>query len=887
MVPPGAIFILADVKSVTLVDQMPDPSNPLSSKAFLSHSTLDKTFVRAVAKRLGRQQVQLDEWFIETGEKFTKALPAALEKSEIFVLFASKASLNSTWVKFESRYAKKLVASEVIRRALVFLIDDQVSPSQLPGWMRKGLIKHVASANSAARIIQQSLNESRGLAQDQLFIGRNDLMNSLSEKLIPTTGMLPPHTLILSGLTGVGRRTLLLHALEDFLSVRLGPVFHLKRNDGLDTLNIALLRELSEITNRAEMLNAISAFRSKSSDERVESLALLLHRIGQDNVASCILDEGALLESNSSYKSEARSLFEKLKAYPETIVAIIHTGAPAVTPNDLANFEACYQKVRPLDKTASEKLLSQRLTKAKIEFSSAEVSELTEYLEGYPPAINLAVQLTADYGIKAIIADKRVLVSFQSQTFVDVLAKLSLEDADWDILKIFASGLELPLEGLAAGVEVDPSDFLSSLRKLIDLNLVLVSGDVYSIAYPVRYAVQAMKGNLTADDYTRIGRKLKQAFWQNNELPEYSIIDSTISAALRGTSDPELASFYELALPSSIFRAARDSFYGRGRANGERALVLLRKLLEVEPDHRDGMKLLLKLQVRFGQYPEARGTLRRIKELGRPEALPLEGYLHWKEGRFKEAIASYQAAIADGQRAVEIYHGLANCLFLEKRIDEAKKQIREGLQRRSRRNGLLVDLAAKIAIATRDYKEAATYVEQLRQLNALEDYNHRAATLYSAIGQPAKALYFAREAVKSPNSRFETEAVLIKVLVDLDELVEAEDRLEQFEKHETAAGGRRDVRLGLRCKLLLRQGDWRAAEAIWQQLADKDGLIQQSLHKDILVEKLKDPEVRGKERQYATAELEQLTIRQTEDQFDLLFETEEDSSDDDLNPEAD
>jgi tetratricopeptide (TPR) repeat protein len=386
-----------------------------------------------------------------------------------------------------------------------------------------------------------------------------------------------------------------------------------------------------------------------------------------------------------------------------------------------------------------------------------------------------------------------------------------------------------------------------------------------------------MKGTLGPEDYTRIGQRLKQAFWENDELPEYSIIDSTISAALRGTDDPSLSSFYALALPSSVFRAARDSFYSRGRANGERALVLLRKLMEVEPDHRDGMKLLFKLQVRFGQYSEARNTLRRIKELGRPEALPLQGYLHWKEGRFKQAIASYQAAIAAGQRAVEIYHGLAMCLFLEKRVDEAKAQIKEGLGRRSRRNGLLVDLAAKIAIATHDYSEAVKYVDQLRQLNAMDDFNHRAATLYSATGQPSKALIYAREAVQSPNSRFETEAVLIKVLIDLNELPEAAERLEQFERQETAAGGRRDVRLGLRCKLLLRQGDWRAAEAIWQQLGEKDGLIQQGLRKDIVLEKIKDSSVKGSERQSATLELESLAAKQTGDQFDLSFEEEIDS----------
>jgi hypothetical protein len=39
-----------------------DYSKPKAVKAFLSHATVDKPFVGAVATKLGRQQVQYDQW---------------------------------------------------------------------------------------------------------------------------------------------------------------------------------------------------------------------------------------------------------------------------------------------------------------------------------------------------------------------------------------------------------------------------------------------------------------------------------------------------------------------------------------------------------------------------------------------------------------------------------------------------------------------------------------------------------------------------------------------------------------------------------------------------------------------------------------------------------
>lgn len=283
------------------------------ARAFLSHSSLDKKYVERVAKRLGRQQVQFDKWAFEVGQDFYNAITDSLNSSATFVLFASKASLDSFWVKFEVRLAQKLLRNATVRSSLVFIIDPDVKPSALPRWMQKSLVKSVSSANAAARDIQYHLNRIRGFEGADLFFGRNSLLEQFADKLVPSSGSKPPHILVIGGLEGVGRRTFIRHALRNSLSMQMGPVFHLRRTDGIDALHIALVMELGDAEHVADLATKIGEFRRQSPVEKANTLAALLNRIGADNVAPCIVDDGALLSSSSQYKPEAIDLIRRLE----------------------------------------------------------------------------------------------------------------------------------------------------------------------------------------------------------------------------------------------------------------------------------------------------------------------------------------------------------------------------------------------------------------------------------------------------------------------------------------------------------------------------------------------------------------------------------------------
>src|ERR1035441_2223692 len=222
------------------------------------------------------------------------------------------------------------------------------------------------SANAVSRAIQYHLNSIRGLEKTELFFGRNILMDQFAEKLFPSSGEKPPHILVVSGLEGVGRRTFISHALRNSLSIQLGPVLHLRRTDGIDALHVALISELGEVDSIEGLAAEIDGFRGKTPTDQADTIADLLHKIGEGNVAPCIVDDGALLETSSYYKPEALALLQSLKRFPETVVALIHTHRPRMSDTEFSVNEACYERIPALDNTASKQLLTKRLQLAKV-----------------------------------------------------------------------------------------------------------------------------------------------------------------------------------------------------------------------------------------------------------------------------------------------------------------------------------------------------------------------------------------------------------------------------------------------------------------------------------------------------------------------------------------
>jgi hypothetical protein len=99
--------------------------------AFLSHSSLDKPFIRQLASDLKANgiQVWLDEQNIKVGESIPEKISQGLAESDYFLLAVSKNSVASEWVKKELNSA---LVTEVERRA-VHVLPLRLDDSTMPG----------------------------------------------------------------------------------------------------------------------------------------------------------------------------------------------------------------------------------------------------------------------------------------------------------------------------------------------------------------------------------------------------------------------------------------------------------------------------------------------------------------------------------------------------------------------------------------------------------------------------------------------------------------------------------------------------------------------------------------------------------------------------------
>jgi uncharacterized protein HemY len=228
---------------------------------------------------------------------------------------------------------------------------------------------------------------------------------------------------------------------------------------------------------------------------------------------------------------------------------------------------------------------------------------------------------------------------------------------------------------------------------------------------------------------------------------------------------------------------------------------------------------------------------------------------------------------------MEIYHGLASCLVRLNEFGEAEKVIERGLRGR-RPNSLLLDLAAQIAIIQKHYSDAENYIDQLRRIRAIDDYSFRLATLHNARKEFRKALPLAEAAMKSPRSRFEVEATLIDTLIEVRDFARASTLLDDLDRKRRLGRDKEAVRLGLRCKLFLRQGRWQDAEIAWVSIDDKQSPVHVALRTEILERKIADLRTSPGERVQAQGELDRIRASMVDHNIGLYAESEPEAEDD-------
>jgi tetratricopeptide (TPR) repeat protein len=828
------------------------------ARAFLSHSTEDKPYVDVVARRLDRSRVVIDRQNFEPGVDFRESIRRGLDESSLFVLFASARSLASTWVQFEIDEAETRRIAGKLKSALVVVIDRDVKPSDLPPWMRKALFCPQTRPSQAARLILSRLMQFEGADQHTLFVGREELLKDVASHLPPPGGLPSPQILVFSGLEGVGRRSAANRALKDNLSLSIGPLLALEETDDIAALYVQLLEDANAFTTRDEYREAITRFRSASVAEQANMIARQVDDIAKDNAAILIVDQGALIEDSGMFRPDVSKVFSEIaSSKAEPYVVVVQRRRPPLAQTS-GNSRIASFAVPPLSLEATRRLLVQAFKSATGSVpDETAVQELTPYLDGYPPAVQLAVAYSKRYGLDALVADKSSLVDLKVKTFDRVLKKLQLDPTDQLILRVLGMEPSLSLDVLATIIDVSTADIVPRVTRLIDHSVIIRYPDTLSLASPMRDAVYREFGVITPAEYAVFAQRLKGRYWRDPALvPSLDAIDATLYTTAR-THGKEFEEFADIVVPSMLLKVATAAYHEK---DWKAARDFAQRATDADPQQDRGWIILTKAYIRLAHegaadWSQAEAVLARLKTLRVRHYLA--GFLNWKRGDLKAAVQHFKDAENAGDRGVAVYRDRAYCRFQLGLVDEAQADIKVALDRYPR-NPFIVDLAAAIAIRGGKYQKAEEYLKDLQDVEPRkENYYHRLATFYAAKGQFDKALVEADRAAQRNPPLHEILTSRIDILIELHRYDDALTELNAVEK-QFKGKTFKDVQVGLRCKLALRQGKWREAEGFYSALYDKERPVHRSLKAEMLRQKSLDLTVSAQERQDAKNESQAL-----------------------------
>jgi len=793
-------------------------------KAFLSHCTVDKDFVRSVAQHLGRQFCIVDEQTFDSATTFKVSIEKHLDESSVFVLFATTASTKSIWVDFEVEEAAHRVIEKTIARSLVILLDSAIDHNSLPRWLQRGKVIRTNVPKHAAREIRQHVDDLLREEQHQFFEGRTDDLSKF-QKLITPIEQPPPRVIAIQGLPSIGRRTFITMAARVALSFARVIVITVAEGDSLADIAIRFANELEPYSTGAGFEAIVQSIKKSTEAELIERIVADLSAATGNRELAVLYDEGGLLTADGLFTTPIQKIISAVRKESQLYLCLISARKPAS--------EIPTQRLDPLLHDDVRRLVA-RIAANKtppIVIDAQQISALADYINGYPPSAYYAVSLVSDYGIGAVLADKNRLVDFRTGAFIRFLRQRKLTDADRRILFILARYSPIPLEALHPVVRLNEHIVAQRLMTLIDHSLVVIGGSgLYSIADPIADAV--LREFDEPIDHKEMFRSLESLIGDPDlNMPRLSLYRMLFRAGAMAGHDT--GTLFHLS--SDLVRIAERFYHQRDYA---RSIEYGRLAVQEAADSLSARDYLIRALAQESQWDEALSELRRFERIAPVrDTHYLRGFIERKRGKLKAAIQYYLDAQQAGRTGVAIQREIAYTYYLDNNLLEAKRYLAMALAAKD--NRIALDLAIQIATREKNESEARSALAKLEGVEQEAFFKHRVSTVELRFGNLTDALSAAHDAVNSARNERPTFGMLAQLATcqiysgKFDDAERTISELEGRHRHQ-----RIDVRLGLSCRLEIARKRYAKALQVFANIHDGSAPIYRAMRRDALAGEL-------------------------------------------------
>lgn len=793
-------------------------------RAFLSHGHGDKKIVREVARNLGRAAVIYDEFEFAVGDEFRDAIIKGIDRSDVFILFASRAALERDWVKLEIELASEALIKKALSRVTTYIVDQELTHKELPEWMQATLIRNEASPGLIATDIRRIINQRLGERIPKYFVGRRAEIDQSLETISEFTdpNFRPP--LVVYGLKGIGRRSLVHAIARDNLSF--ASILQININSG-DLLPETSIRVAEAIApgGISDLASFLKQQESKPIAILVDEITSLLRHACHTGTLPVFVDDGALASENGVLRPEFDALYEAIASDLDTDSMIVSSRRLYRTPQ----IPCPSVRVPELDQASTQNLLRISGRDAGLIFDANALSSIATYTRGYPPAVRFIVDEARLRGIPQVVADQRALVNFNAEQFLRHLKEnKSITQSMQTILQLLSSFSPLPLQVIVDYCSKTPLDTSDDLNRLLDLAFIIPVGMHYRISDPIRDAAYRAFGGLHVNNY-KVAELLEAYLVDEPDDDARLDLGQTIFRASL-LAGGEAKSKFAIGFAADLINVATRSYHDQ---DYDLAIKYGSSALDVRPDNVDVRRYVAQALIRKERYDEADEHITALLRLGElKEAYYVRGFSARRKRDYPEAIDAYKKSLSNGRRGVAIYRELASCFFEMGNLLEAQEYIRQAEQQ-APHNRYVVDLKCTIALRIEDLPTAERALDVLERIDSSGFAEHRRSTFEQANRRPEDALRYARIAdQKIAHPTFEVLANLANCEIEVGESEGALATLGRLQKRFGTTN--HDAQVGLRCKYEIRFGEIEAAEGLWSRLRDTSTPVHRGLRLAIL-----------------------------------------------------
>jgi tetratricopeptide (TPR) repeat protein len=751
-------------------------------RAFLSHSSSDKDFVERVAESMRPGSYELDAITFDAGLINSDAIRISLSRSDLFCLFLSTASINSSYVDFETLLGVEFLARGSISRFLAICLDSESFAEANENVKFFNIVRKSLSPESAARLIQGQLISAASKARNfsHPFLGREEEIKSIEDQ-VSDHRRPSAKALYISGNSGTGRRSLAAKFYENHFP-HVGHVFPeigISHYDGPEELYRNILTELRPTMPTTELRSRMFSFGIAKAEEQSRMAAQLLNSLLPSNEAAFLVDEGGVLTDAGAFSPELAKLLESLEAHPHPPVTFI---SPRMIPSKYRNghAEIAFQALKALSWDTARRLTSTLLKRRSIDVDTDGLEDLVKLSEGHPFNIYRVVDEVSDRGLKVFLANPADFIDWKHRQTSEYLSKIPFEGSDSLVLSLLKNIPELDFGTICEALRLNAADLADNLQRLVLLHILDAEGDRFRISPALRVAVERdtrvkMPAALQVEATSSVARSLSLRIEEGTA--SVSLVDSAVLASVEsGEVLTELAAAF--LLPSHYVWLAKLRYdqrqwtecirFGLEALQGE-ARLSTNGLVAA-------CRFLCLAAARIGQDQVFDQAIKKLQarandDWARSNVAYLQGFQLRMRGRLPAAQDLFQTAYDFHRGNISAMRELAAIALARGDLDKAEGLAREA-HSFARTNAYLVDILLTVlirkhssSIATSEIEDLFSVLERVGEESGRTFYTTRRAEYEHLWGDNKKAAQLIDQAAAKTPMIFEVRRLQAEIFL--------------------------------------------------------------------------------------------------------------------------